>query len=141
MYLTDNFEMCINGDGIFSHSLLLIPLPPNIGGKWIKYTPLGVIVAFNCVEAAICPFFLSVPKQPVRCGDRAEMHKSSYPGSPKLQGLAVSKGLFSTPCLLEDRAEMQKGHLMSYPSGLSFTVQRYWAMFLPCWLQFAENLC
>lgn len=97
MYLTDNFEMCINGDGIFSHSLLLIPLPPNIGGKWIKYTPLGVIVAFNCVEAAICPFFLSVPKQPVRCGDRAEMHKSSYPGSPKLQGLAVSKGYSPHP--------------------------------------------
>lgn len=67
MYFTDNFEVCINGDGIFLHSLFLIPLPLNIGGKWIMYhhTLLGVIIALNCVEAAICPFFLSVPKQPL----------------------------------------------------------------------------
>lgn len=67
VYLTDNFEVCINGDGIFSHSLFLIPLPPNIGEKWIMYhyTPLGVISALNCVEAAICPFFLRVPKEPL----------------------------------------------------------------------------
>lgn len=66
VYVTDNFEVCINGVGVFSHSLFLIPLPPYIGEKWIIYhhTPLGVINALSCVEAAICPFFLLVPKQP-----------------------------------------------------------------------------
>lgn len=64
MQLTGIFEVCINVCGIFS-SLFLTLFSPNIGGKMDYvplYTPLGVIIALDCIYLGICPLFVPVPK-------------------------------------------------------------------------------
>lgn len=104
------FEICINECGIFS-SLFLTPSSPNIGGEidYIPlYTPLGVIIALDCICLGICPLFVPVPK-PLFNEGTEQRFMTLQP-----QSAQVNRGhmFFPTLCLVEDRAEIQNGHLM-----------------------------
>ena len=84
--------------------------------KWIifHYIPLDVIIALACGEVGFCPLFLSVPKQPLfYVGTEQRCTKAESAWQPQAAWVSRGQTLFPTPCLVEDRAEMQNGHLMA----------------------------
>lgn len=123
VYLTDNFEVWINGGGIFSDSLFLIPLPPKIGGKWITYhyIPLGVIICLNGVEATVCPFSQS-PDNPCLMWVQSRDAQKQLPREPQA---AVGKGYSPYPLLWRVGLKCKMGiwcpSLVVYPSQFKDT--------------------
>lgn len=97
------------------------------------YISLGVIIGLNGVEATVCPFSQS-PNNPCLMWVQSRDAQRQLPREPQAAWISSGQRLFSIPSLVEGRAEMQNRHLMSQPSGLSLTVQRYRAVFLHCWL-------
>lgn len=128
VYLADNFVMYINGGSIFSHPLFLIPLPPNIGGKWIMYhyIPLGVIIALKVLRQQPAPSSSQSPNNPCLMWVQSRvLHKSSCQGSPKQHGLAVGKGYSPYPLLWRIGLKCKMGiwcpSLVVYPSQFKDT--------------------